>query len=76
MTTLNEYYDELEQHDWFFEYSDDNRVWRAGVNNRNKLIEMSKESEEHKTLYDGFYRFHFSGPSFGTIKNIKPKRPE
>ena len=26
-----EYYELLEKHDWFFEYSDDGRVWREGV---------------------------------------------
>lgn len=45
MTTAAELEDfiyKLERHDWRYEYSDDGRVWRAGVNAQRELEAIAK----------------------------------
>lgn len=45
MTTAAELEDfiyKLEHHDWRYEYSDDGRVWRAGVNAQRELEAIAK----------------------------------
>lgn len=45
MTTAAELEDfiyKLERHDWHYEYSDDGRVWRAGVNAQRELEAIAK----------------------------------
>ena len=53
-TELKSYYIMLKQHDWYFEYSDDHSVWRAGSDEQTRLREISRESIEHKKLWLGF----------------------
>lgn len=72
---LGEYYDELEKHDWFYDYSDDHSVWRRGQAARNKLSSIASQSPEHKALWDGFNKHVFSGPNWGTEKAPKPEKP-
>lgn len=35
--TLDQYIAQLKAHDWFYEYSDDSRVWQAGRDVREQL---------------------------------------
>lgn len=72
---LNEYYDELCHHDWFYSYSDDHRVWKRGHSREAFLRAIAQESEEHKRLWEQFNNYAFSGPGFGTEKAPKPVRP-
>ncbi len=74
--TLEEYYDQLDKHDWFYEYSDDHTIWQKGSEERARLQRVSMQSPNHKKLWDGFNQYHFSGEAFGTDKNPKPKRPK
>lgn len=73
--TLVEYYDALERFDWYFDFSDDHRVWSAGNKRKAELISMSKKGAEYKALWDGFKEFHFSGEPWNTEKAPKPERP-
>lgn len=73
--TLQEFYDELNSHDWYYMYSDDHRVWSAGERDRKRLQELSKQIEGGQKLYEEFFEHHFSGEIFGTTEAPKPERP-
>tara|TARA_R110000824_G_scaffold6392_2_gene29665 strand:+ start:3116 stop:3340 length:225 start_codon:yes stop_codon:yes gene_type:complete len=42
----NKLEEQLESHDWFFEYSDDQRYWRAGNRERAEIFETIEEFKE------------------------------
>jgi|GEM_PF-896302 len=72
---LEQYWEKLNNFDWFYEYSDDHSVWQRGRIAASKIAAIAIESPEHRALYDGFYKHHFSGKSFGTEKAPKPEKP-
>jgi hypothetical protein len=75
--TLAEYYDKLAGFDWFFDFSDDHRVWKAGNQRKSTLLRMASEGgQEFKDLYAAFKSHHFSGPAWSTEKAPRPDRPE
>lgn len=74
--TLNEYYVLLANHDWFYQFSDDDRAFRAGRDGFNKLKTIAFESPEHQKLFEDWTHHVFSGPSYKTEKQPKPVRPE
>ena len=65
---IKQYYDELKVFDWYFEYSDDYRVYTKGRDNYNKLKGISGESEEHKQLFNAFKDYYFNNGNYP--KNI------
>jgi len=73
--SLQEFFDELEKHDWYYEYSDDQRVWDKGNTNSKRLSGISEESEEHKKLYKDYTNHMYSGETFEKEKIPKPDRP-
>lgn len=75
MTDLQSYYDELANHDWFYEYSDDHSVWRKGSSAQTQLRAKSNKAPEHLSLYNAWSSYMFSGDAFGTEKQPKPERP-
>lgn len=74
-TTLNDYYDLLARHDWYYSFSDDGRVWRAGVVAEKELQRIALESDAHGALLAGFRDHYFSGKPWGTEKAPMPERP-
>lgn len=44
----------LERHDWYYSYSDDGSVWRAGEEQWNKILGMVKEHPEFQTILNNF----------------------
>ena len=75
MIPLPEYYDMLARHDWFYEYSDDNAVWRRGVASETAIREATTQSPAHAELYQAYHDHISSGPAFKTPKAPKPARP-
>jgi len=73
--TLSQFYDFLENHDWYYQYSDDHSVYSKGSRERVFINKISSESENHRNLLKGFEEHIFSGPEFNTKKAIKPDRP-
>jgi len=53
-TELKSYYNMLKAFDWYYAYSDDHRVWKAGSDKEDQLRQISRESIEHKKLWLGF----------------------
>ncbi len=64
--TLNEFDTMLKNFDWYYQMSDDNRVWRAGETARARIGEVTKTSAEHKELYEVWAKHYYSGAPWGT----------
>jgi hypothetical protein len=73
---LAEFYNELERHDWFYQFSDDHGVWCAGERDCNRLKAIAETSPEHRKLMSDFAAYHYSGESFGKPQAPKPERPK
>lgn len=69
---IQEYFRELEKHDWYYSFSDDNGAYRRGHENEMRLKAIAAESEKHQRLYDGFMAHFSSGDAWGTPKQPKP----
>ena len=61
---LQDFDQKLRNHDWFYNYSDDGRVWRAGEQVENEIRSISKLSPQHLALFEAWNQYYFSGPSF------------
>ena len=69
MTALNEFYNMLSSHDWYYQYSDDHRVWRNGQDQYDKITTIATESLDHHLLFEGFAKYIFKDGD-------KPAKPE
>jgi hypothetical protein len=58
---LVEYYEALQKHDWYYEYSDDHSVWANGSENYHKLFRDSTKSKQHEELWDSYQRYVLCG---------------
>lgn len=74
--TLQDYYLMLENFDWFYEMSDDGRVYERGRKAEARLKEVAKTSPKHKEMFDSFRLYIYSGPPWGTDKLPKPVAPD
>ncbi|AEA65618.1 hypothetical protein [Burkholderia gladioli] len=74
--TIEQFYDDLNGHDWFFCYSDDPRVYRSGSEDVARIEAIVQRlGGDHAALYEAFKRHHFSGEPWSTLKWDKPARP-
>ncbi|WP_186044464.1 hypothetical protein [Burkholderia gladioli] len=74
--TIEQFYDDLNGHDWFFCYSDDPRVYRSGSEDVARIEAIVQRlGGDHAALYEAFKRHHFSGEPWSTPKLDKPARP-
>lgn len=73
--TLEEYYRELEYHDWYYHYTDDHSVWLRGQANAERIDRIAEQSPEHRALRDAWAAHQFSGPPWNTERAPKPERP-
>ena len=58
MIDLELYKKRLENHDWYYQYSDDHSAWRAGSHSHKILWEQAKQSPEHLKLYQAMRKLH------------------
>ena len=49
--TIQEYYDKLEKHDWYYAMSDDHRYWVAG---ERSIKELKRLADEHGEAFSHF----------------------
>lgn len=75
LPSLNEFYKLLEKHDWFYDYSDDSRVWRKGQQSMS-VIRSAVESgpKEYKELFDAYEKYVNRKKDEEVIKPSKPSR--
>jgi hypothetical protein len=73
--TLNELYTDLESHDWFFNFSDDARVWKRGTAEHDRLTELAASIPGGTDLMTA-YSTHIFSVHEGRPDAPKPARPE
>lgn len=73
--TPQEYYDRLEQMDWYYAMSDDGSVYRRGREAEAALESAARTDSVLAALLQAYKNHMFSGPSWGTQKAPKPQRP-
>ncbi|QZI94431.1 hypothetical protein MelnitzEXVC044M_150 [Methylophilales phage Melnitz EXVC044M] len=54
---IREYFKQLRYHDWYYNYSDDHRVWKAGSANYDLIRDKSKENLTYKRMYNEFMKW-------------------
>jgi hypothetical protein len=59
-TPIEEFKQLLKSHDWFFEYSDDMRVWRNGHNEKLQIQRITQLNPDLKALYDEYANWQFN----------------
>jgi hypothetical protein len=42
MMNIEQFFNEASRHDWFYDYSDDHRVWTAGNEYKNNLYRLAE----------------------------------
>lgn len=72
---LQEFYDKLERFDWYYEWSDDGKVYRKGQEEARKLSREASGDPGKLDLYKAFKEYVSSGPAFNTEQKPKPERP-
>lgn len=67
--TLYDFYKKLQNHDWFYDFSDDGRVWREGREAEARLRGEARDlGPEYVQLFNDYEASVWSGPGFGTPK--------
>ena len=69
--TLKEYYEMLDEHDWWYSMSDDYRAYKKGTKAFREILDARDTSEAHAILYRGFVNYN-NNPR----DRKKPKCPE
>lgn len=75
MTPLQELFDRLDRHDWYYQMSDDHRCWVAGEADNASLNEMAAKISGGPELKSAFSAHYFTGEPWGNEKQPKPDRP-
>lgn len=73
--SLTDYWNMLSGHDWYYEFSDDHRVWSAGNAAHNRLLDLARQDPERQKLFDAFNNHYFSGAPWNTVQQPLPPRP-
>jgi len=54
-----EYFQELERHDWYYNYSDDHTVWERGNRNAHRLQAIAAEDQLLGRMYADYSKWVF-----------------
>lgn len=54
MSSISMYETALRSFDWYFEFSDDFRIWQAGSIKKRDLVRMQKLYDEHYVLWNAY----------------------
>ena len=57
-----QYFNTCASHDWFFDFSDDFIVYKRGLENRDKLISISKQDVNYKKIFDLWSAYAYQQP--------------
>lgn len=72
--TIQEFYTELEKHDWFYMMSDDPMTEKRGSKNWDRLNDLCQNKPEWFKLLGDYHDYVWSG--IGTPKLPKPIKPQ
>lgn len=73
--TLQEFWDALEAHDWYYHFSDSGSVFSKGKKSEDRLLKLASTSVEYNDMFQAFRGHYFSGPQYSTPRIPKPERP-
>jgi hypothetical protein len=48
----------LMNHDWWYVYSDDHRIWKRGTDQRTEIYNAMEDNEELKEVYSQYLKDH------------------
>jgi hypothetical protein len=72
--TLDEYKTALAKHNWYYQFSDDPRVYRAGESAGTQLFSAAKNGgDDFKRAYNAEHARQFNTSSFSDYKAPFPK---
>jgi len=75
LPSLNEFYKMLENHDWFYDYSDDHSVWRSGSQSMGAIRgAVETGPKEYKELFDAYQKYVNRKEGEDISKPTKPLR--
>lgn len=60
MTNREDYQRLLENHDWYYGYSDDHKAWRKGQAESDQLRQLAKSNPEFAQMYREYSQEKFS----------------
>lgn len=74
--SIEDFYEALERHDWFFGWSDDPRAYRDGTASYAALEKAAQAGgEAFQLLMSEYSKFCFSGKPWNTPEHPKPPAP-
>lgn len=74
--TVVEFFNACSGFDWFYEMSDDHRVWSAGHARRQILLAESKTDPVKEAMWEAWAKHKYSGEPWGTEQLPPPQRSE
>jgi hypothetical protein len=76
--TTQEFDDLLTRHDWYYHFSDDNRVYTSGVASENKIKFILRNcSDDFKRIYNEHHARHYRREIFHpNLDDYKPPFPD
>ena len=75
MSNLNILFDKLSAHDWYYQMSDDHRVWKRGEADWTSLNIMADAIIGGKELLNAFKTHYYTGQPWGNEQQPLPPRP-
>lgn len=70
---MEEFFKACAEFDWYYQYSDDHRVFMAGNNAHKSLFDMSLTNPVYRKIYAAWEKYMFSGKPLGTDHVKKPE---
>lgn len=61
--TIQEFHEKLRQHDWYYQMSDDQSVWRRGCREHSQLEADSLQSPKFGLLFEAYRAWVWLPPS-------------
>lgn len=63
---IKDYFKLCEDHDWYYQMSEDQAIWKLAESGYKKLIRLSKESDDHVNVFNAWSDYIYKN-------DIKPK---
>ena len=67
-----EYFNKCRNFDWFYDYSDDYRVYSSGRSAMDELIKEYENNPALKPIFDAWHIYNFSGEHFDIAQQPLP----
>ncbi|CAM0016776.1 hypothetical protein MYOV011v1_p0279 [Vibrio phage 6E35.1a] len=70
---LHQFFHDCSKFDWYYNYSDDHRVWTRGERESKALQARSRANSVTTAIYEAWSKYMFTGPNYGNERAPKPK---